>query len=91
MYLTVCVSERVLGKVLSVIGALAQGARPGRDRSRPREQIPRDAITLANFEHIDPNGILVPLSRADRELGDALFDLFSHEKLPWDLRRIVSE
>ena len=86
------INENVVGDESTSDSAELPGARPGRrDRSRSREQRPRDAITLANFEHIHPNGILVPLSRADRELGDALFDLFSHEKLPRDLRRIVSD
>ena len=57
-----------------------------RDRSRVREQ-----RSLSDFERIHPNGNLVPLARADHELGDALFELFSHDKLPRDLKRVVSD
>ena len=86
------INENVTGDESTSNSAELPGSRPGRrDRSRSREQRLRDAITLANFERIHPNAILVPLSRANRELRDALFDLFSHEKLPRDLRRIVSD
>lgn len=43
------------------------------------------------FKILHPGKTLVALHHADRELADALFELFSYEKLPAQLRKVASD